>query len=58
MQEQKIGENGVASYTSGPQELTAEHMAKTNGVIPAGSVPPPDVELNQERQIAVSLWAS
>ena len=50
MQEQKIGENGVASYTSGPQELTAEHMAKTNGVIPPGSVPPPDVELNQERQ--------
>ena len=45
MQEHEaLGKPGTTSHTKGPYELTTEHMAKTNGVIPAGSVPPPDAE--------------
>jgi hypothetical protein len=48
--DEKIGEAGAASHTHGPHELKAEHMAKTHGVVPPGSVPPPDAERHQPRK--------
>ena len=45
-----FGETGTAGHTHGPHELNAEHMVKTNGVIPRGSVPPPDAERNLPRK--------
>jgi len=45
-----IYEAGAASPTRGSHELTAEHMARTNGVIPRGSVPPPDAERKLPRK--------
>lgn len=42
--QEKIGEAGAASDTNGPHELKPQHMSKTHGVIPRGSVPPPDAE--------------
>lgn len=44
---EKIGEAGTASRTNGVHELKPEHMARTNGVIPPKSVPPPDAERNR-----------
>jgi len=49
---ERIGEAGALSHTHGPHELKAEHMVKTNGVIPPGSVPPPDAEMNRPRENA------
>jgi hypothetical protein len=46
----KIGEAGTASPTQGPHQLEAKHMARTNGVIPPRSVPPPDAERNLPRK--------
>lgn len=40
---------GAASLTHGPLELPPEHMARTHGVIPPGSVPPPDAERKRDR---------
>ncbi len=50
MTEHEIGKAGAPSHTHGPHELDAEHMTKTNGVIPPGSVPPPDAERNRPRE--------
>ncbi|MDX6693898.1 MAG: hypothetical protein QOF02_1501 [Blastocatellia bacterium] len=47
--EKKIGDAGAPSHTQGFHELKAEHMARTNGVIPPGSVPPPDAEEQHHR---------
>jgi hypothetical protein len=46
----KIGEAGAASPTPGFHELKAEHMAKTNGVIPRGSVPQPGEDRDRRRK--------
>jgi hypothetical protein len=48
---EKIGGAGAPSHTRGFHELKAEHMAETNGVIPPGSVPPPDAERTQPRKV-------
>ena len=45
-----IGDAGVASPTPGFHELKAEHMAKTNGVIPRGSVPQPGKDRDRRRK--------
>ena len=41
---ENLGDEGKASHTHGGHELKAEHMARTSGVVPSGSVPPPDAE--------------
>ncbi len=46
---EKIGDAGVASPTPGFRELKAEHMTRTNGVVPPGSVPRPDAEEHHHR---------
>jgi hypothetical protein len=38
-------DQGIASPTRGPQELTPEHMRKTDGQILLARVPPPDAEM-------------
>jgi hypothetical protein len=48
---EKIGEAGAASYTYGSHDLNADHMVMTNGVIPPGSVPPPDAERTKPRKV-------
>ncbi|HEX8070537.1 MAG TPA: hypothetical protein VF546_11330 [Pyrinomonadaceae bacterium] len=45
-----LGGEGTASKTHGSHELKAEHMARTSGVVPHGSVPPPDAEIQQHRK--------
>jgi hypothetical protein len=46
----KIGEAGAASPTPGFHELKAEHMAKSNGVIPRDSVPQPGKDRDRRRK--------
>lgn len=41
---ERLGEAGADSHSQGPHELKAEHMKRTHGIIPRGSVPPPDAE--------------
>ena len=46
----ELGGAGVASHTRGSHELNAEHMVSTSGVVPPGSVPPPDAEMKRPRK--------
>ncbi len=39
-------DQGMPSPTGGPQELTPEHLTKTDGQVDAARVPPPDAELH------------
>jgi hypothetical protein len=47
MAKQEPGERdqGIASPTRGPQELTPEHIRKTDGQVLPARVPPPDAEM-------------
>ena len=47
---EKLGGEGAGSKTHGSHELKAEHMARTSGIVPPGSVPPPDAEIQQHRK--------